>query len=103
MGKRWMFLKDTHTWPLILESTPPPYNCLLRLFYSENQAAAPIFIVKIGNSHLLTILLKFDIGKEIKRKKGVIKRREEKISATLDFRRNTETIWIQGAQKTPTS
>lgn len=56
----------THT---ISETTPTLYNCLLRLFYSENHVVAPIVTVKISNSHLLTTLLKFDMGKEIKKKR----------------------------------
>lgn len=44
------------------------YNCLLRLFYSQNYVVAPVFTVKTGKSHLLITFLKFDMGKEIKRK-----------------------------------
>lgn len=42
----------------------------------RNYVAAPLFTMKIGNSHLLTTLLKSDMGKEIKRKTKVNKRRK---------------------------
>lgn len=67
-----MDLSETHTHTLITsERTSTLYNCLLRLFYSENHVAAPTVTVKIGNSHLLTILLKFDMGTEIEKKMSI--------------------------------
>lgn len=64
-------LKETHTYTSnIGKHTTRLHNCLLRLFYSENHVAAPIFTVKIGNSHLLTTSPQFDTGKEIKREKS---------------------------------
>lgn len=70
-GEGWIFLKEihTHTHKLItLENTPTLYTCLLRLYYSENHVTAPTVTVKIGNSHLLTTLLKYDMARKSRKK-----------------------------------
>ena len=56
----------THSY-LISEGTPTLYIFLLRLFYSENDVAAPNLLWKLGKSHLLTTVLKYVMGNEIKR------------------------------------
>lgn len=69
MGEGWIFLKrDPQTF--IFHTGKHTYTVQLPVeaILFRKYVAAFLFTVKIGNSHLLTTLLKFDMGKEIKRK-----------------------------------